>query len=154
MEECMGSSGNPKDTGCAPWTFGLYFNSVPSAVIVTTAGDLMKTLWATFESLQVQGWVCSSPLSITLLSLEDECWSWLFLFAACLCFFSLSISPLTTVAPPKWTVSFQNMKQLSPYPEDSPSPQHTHHCSLCPPARLVRPGCCTSPPSAFPPGNI
>lgn len=46
-------------------------------------------------------------------------------------FFSLSISPLTIVAPPKWTVSFQNMKQFSPYPEDSLSPQHTHHCSLC-----------------------
>lgn len=61
-------------------------STLSSALIVTTAGDLMKMLWATFESLQVQGCVCSSPLSITLLSLQDECGCWLFLFAACLCF--------------------------------------------------------------------
>lgn len=62
MEERMGSSGHPKDTLCAPWRFGLYFNSV-FCWIVTTTGDLMKMLGATFE-----------------------CGCWLFLFAACLHF--------------------------------------------------------------------
>lgn len=89
-------------------------------------------------------WV--SHFSPWKMSVDADCF---FLLPVC-AFFPLSISPLTIVAPPKWTVSFQNMKQLSPYPEDSPSPSTPITVLSVLPARLVRPGCYTSPPSTLP----